>query len=497
MRLEVDSPRPNAGGIAAARASLPGGQPLPGQGTQPGHIPVYGSLPSELILAEHIGASLRRYLQQRELTEYQIFFSGDPLLREIDEYLDQLGEGDADAVDADPTDGAADGNGADHHKVPDPAAPKPPALRWDSHPSLLPGGEQPAAVHVERELLFPAGFLWLRKFQVVIARWHYFDVYRTHWVPLWLCAAASPAHYHRLRETLVALTRERSEGQWQIVGGPTYGGDLVARDPNSTWEDLILPSSLRQRLEGEVSGFFSEKARGLYQQLNVPYRRGVLLHGPPGNGKTSIIRVIGAVNPSIPVLVLRPAANFDDDDFHAVTARWIEQAPSILVIEDLDWLLPRLSVSTFLNVLDGIDSGRHGGLLLVATTNHVERLDPAVNNRPGRFDVVIEVPSPSAPMRLEFLQRKLTDASPAVAQKVADQTEGLSFAHLREIVHLSGLIAISDNRQTRSEPDIFRATSLVMQSYEEAKRGFPEQVGPFGLAQLRGTKKGEGDDIPY
>ena len=71
--------------------------------------------------------------------------------------------------------------------------------------------------------------------------------------------------------------------------------------------------------------------------------------------------------------------------------------PAVLVIEDLDWLLEHTNVSTFLNLIDGVESdgGRAaGGLLLIATTNHPDKLDPAVNNRPGRFDVVVEIPPP-------------------------------------------------------------------------------------------------------
>jgi SpoVK/Ycf46/Vps4 family AAA+-type ATPase len=67
-----------------------------------------------------------------------------------------------------------------------------------------------------------------------------------------------------------------------------------------------------------------------------------------------------------------------------VIRRWTRQAPAILIIEDLNWLLEQVNVSTFLNLLDGIDSRAGNGLLIIATTNHPNELDPAINNRPGR-----------------------------------------------------------------------------------------------------------------
>jgi ATP-dependent 26S proteasome regulatory subunit len=224
--------------------------------------------------------------------------------------------------------------------------------------------------------------------------------------------------------------------------------------------------------------------------MGVPLRRGVLLHGPPGNGKTSLIRHIGARLPHVPALLLRPAADFDSDDLEEVIRRWSEQAPAILVIEDLNWLLVKVNVSTFLNLLDGVDRGRgKGGLLLIATTNSPDQLDPAVNNRPGRFDVVLEVPPPDRALRLEFLCLALATVPRATLETLAARTDGLSFAHLQEIVRLSGLTAIHAGRQERTEKDLSGAADTVRRAFDEAVRGFPVKPElPFGLLPLRDRK---------
>ena len=186
-------------------------------------------------------------------------------------------------------------------------------------------------------------------------------------------------------------------------------------------------------------------------------------------------------------MILRPGGNFGTDQFESVIRRWRRQAPAMLVIEDLNWLLDQVNVSTFLNALDGIDTaGPSGGLLLIATTNYPEDLDPAINNRPGRFDVVIEVPSPDGVLRLAFLRRHLPAMAAATLERVAKETDRLSFAHLQEILRLSGLNAIHAGRTTRSDADLLDAATTVRATYEQAIRGFPQKPEmPFGLLPLR------------
>src|SRR5438034_202982 len=81
------------------------------------------------------------------------------------------------------------------------------------------------------------------------------------------------------------LRRRPSAAVWQVVcGAPWRDGEKLPRD-GMRIEDLILSDAVRERLEAEVVGFFAPRAAELYRKLAVRYRRGVLLYGPPGNGK--------------------------------------------------------------------------------------------------------------------------------------------------------------------------------------------------------------------
>jgi ATP-dependent 26S proteasome regulatory subunit len=97
-------------------------------------------------------------------------------------------------------------------------------------------------------------------------------------------------------------------------------------------------------------------------------------------------------------------------------------------------------------------------------------------------------------MRLEYLHAKLTSVDPATLQKTTELTDGLSFAHLQEIVKLSGLLAIHDGRDCRCEAHVLSAVRQVVESHENAVRGFPARPEvPFGLRphprDLRGVAR--------
>jgi hypothetical protein len=425
------------------------------------------AVPPGTVMAERAAGWLRAYLDRRGLEDYRVFCSNDFDLHDLDGYLEALGGG-----------------------------------TWEAVEPLVPGGEQPAYFSGDAGgTAVRSGVVHLRSHRAVVGSWYWYDHPRGgRWYTLLLFAAPSEQCYWSLREALLAARRRNASAAWHFVSGGSWDDERVPREAASL-DALVLSNAVRQRLDAEVVGFFSERAASLYAKLGVPYRRGVLLYGPPGNGKTSIIRALAAKLPAVSGFVLRPTGSFDDDDFATVVKRWTAAAPAIFVIEDLNWLFPnRVNVSTFLNLIDGLETPRAGGLMLVASTNHPETLDPALSDRPGRFDVTLEVPSPEASGRKEFFVRALgSDAAgglpdEATLVKLARDTAGLSFAHLREVVQAAGLAAIRDGRDARTPGDLLRAAEAVSRGHRAAGHGFPVQTEePFGLAQFRSGARGAGD----
>lgn len=102
-------------------------------------------------------------------------------------------------------------------------------------------------------------------------------------------------------------------------------------------------------------------------------------------------------------------------------------------------------------------------------------------NRPGRFDVVLEVRLPDTGLRRAFFERRLQDDAPLAPDTLAEQTHGLSFAHLEEVLRTAGLHALHAGRSERSEADLREAVKLVRGAAQEAETGFRGADGGFGF----------------
>ena len=135
--------------------------------------------------------------------------------------------------------------------------------------------------------------------------------------------------------------------------------------------------------------------------------------------------------------------NFDskydisDDNIHRVFQRARASAPCILVLEDLDSLVNEENRSFFLNELDGFTSNE--GIIILATTNHPEQIDPAIINRPSRFDRKYYFKLPAETERIAYIQmwnkqlKEQMRLSDTEIPQIAELTDGFSFAYLKEL----------------------------------------------------------------
>jgi chaperone BCS1 len=172
---------------------------------------------------------------------------------------------------------------------------------------------------------------------------------------------------------------------------------LTARHENwntSSWRprrplaSIVLADDMLAELLDDMRSFLA--AGAWYSTRGVPHRRGYLLHGPPGNGKTTLVAAVaGELGLSVAVLSLSNKVLTDDLLRNQVNAL---PPGAILLIEDIDCAFAQaraagettgVTMSGLLNALDGVSSRE--GRILFLTTNHPERLDPALV-RPGRVD---------------------------------------------------------------------------------------------------------------
>lgn len=183
----------------------------------------------------------------------------------------------------------------------------------------------------------------------------------------------------------------------------------------------------------EVSEFWDSGDH--YKSLGVTHKRGILLHGPAGCGKTGI--VAGLIDDIIRrkgIAVQVP--NIENFQAAIPLIRQVEKTRSILaVIEDIENIC-QYDEEELLEVMDGASSLGHG-LLFLATTNHLKKIPVRVRCRPSRIDTLIEVPLPTAAQRLEYLKFICRDGfkrSETELKTWASKSKGFSLATLKELV---------------------------------------------------------------
>ncbi|MDF2653379.1 MAG: ATPase, partial [Paenibacillus sp.] len=194
--------------------------------------------------------------------------------------------------------------------------------------------------------------------------------------------------------------------------------------------EVIMKDEVKTDIYRSIDQFFAED-RAFFKEYELPYKRGILLYGKPGNGKTTLVKSI-AGSVKAPVAYWQITENTGSESIQEVFQAAAKMAPMILVIEDID-AMPQRARSFFLNILDGATSKE--GIFLIGTTNYPEQIDPALMNRAGRFDRAYEIKLPDLELRQIYLEQKGIGKllSEALILVTAKQTEGFTFAQLNEL----------------------------------------------------------------
>lgn len=229
------------------------------------------------------------------------------------------------------------------------------------------------------------------------------------------------------------------EELWVFQGNWRKDKAMYASIQSAEWDDIVLDEASIKRLRRDTDAFFDSQQT--YADLNVAWKRGILLLGPPGNGKTETIKAL-IKNSSYPCLYVKTfnTRMGPEQGIRMIFEKARQTAPCILVLEDLDSLIKPEVRSFFLNELDGFEG--NSGILNLATTNHPERIDDAIIHRPSRFDTKYIFGLPSLELRKRYIVKWMqktnaaslsTTNNPELADVIASMTEGWSFAFLKEL----------------------------------------------------------------
>ena len=205
----------------------------------------------------------------------------------------------------------------------------------------------------------------------------------------------------------------------------------------ATFDQLLIEGTFKEQIRDDITKFLA--ARETYDSHGVPWRRGALFIGPPGNGKTLCVKALVRLL-AIPCLYVQ---SFEaqywtvPDSIETVFKRARATAPCIVVLEDIDALLSGNSRSFFLNELDGFATNT--GVIILATTNHPERLDPSILERPSRFDRKYHFELPTTAARANYVATWNARLRPALQldeagrARVVEATDAFSYAYIQEV----------------------------------------------------------------
>lgn len=246
------------------------------------------------------------------------------------------------------------------------------------------------------------------------------------------------------------------------------------------WDELTLEPNIASMVKEDFEDFLDKRA--WYRKKRLPYRRGYLFHGLQGNGKTSTIKAM-MTQAQCPAFTMKKYGHKGAEDvFENMFLEAAKNELAIVVLEDLDRAFgtrkntersvdqTNITLSSALNCMDGL--GNEDGLILIATANNPKALDPAILERPGRFDRVVGFPNPSLESRLAFFQHYSPHLLSTELRSVVEPMN-LTFAQLKETYILAHRFASDAKREDIVPADV----ALAAKKLAESVRSSNEKVG--------------------
>lgn len=264
-----------------------------------------------------------------------------------------------------------------------------------------------------------------------------------------------------------------------------YGGeDYTVSNFLYSWDDIILEPAVKKSIMDSISFWYSNE--NWYRERKFPYKRGVLIYGYPGNGKTFLSKIIISQYDLNITQFNFGNTNLQNQDLVRAFKTARENAPSLFLLEDVDRVFSKhekqvsaITKDCLFNCLDGIEE--LDGVLVIATANHPEDIDSALINRPSRFDTIIELTNPSEALRFEYLKKLFSKdfTDDEFLHEVSKKSNEMSMAFMKEIYFKSVILTLSKN-ETMNKTHVREAFEQCKGQFLSAKTKKSEHKTGFG-----------------
>jgi len=241
--------------------------------------------------------------------------------------------------------------------------------------------------------------------------------------------------------------------------------EVVIEIPNVRWADIGGLGKIKRELQEAVE--WPIKYADIFKHTNVSPTKGVLIHGAPGTGKTLLAKAVATESQANFISIKGPElmskwVGESEKGIREIFKKARQSSPCVLFLDELDSLAPARSSSSDSNVservisqllteMDGIEELH--GVVVLAATNRIDMIDPALL-RPGRLDLLLEMPVPDEETRLEIFRihtREKPIDHDIDLNQLAQMTEGRVGADIEFICRRASMLAIRDFIQAGEE----------------------------------------------
>ena len=242
---------------------------------------------------------------------------------------------------------------------------------------------------------------------------------------------------------------------------PSAMREFLIEIPKVKWDDIGGLQMAKQQLQEAVEWPLTKP--DVFKRMGITPPRGVLLYGPPGTGKTLLAKAVASES----------KANFISIKGPEVMSKWVGEsekavrelfkkarqvAPTIVFLDELDSIAPMRGTDTgshvtdsvvnqLLTSIDGLESME--GVVVIGATNRPDIIDPSLL-RPGRFDRLVQIPSPDKEARLEIFKihtKNMPLGKDVDIKNLADSTESYSGADIESLCREAAMLAIRENEK--------------------------------------------------
>lgn len=235
-------------------------------------------------------------------------------------------------------------------------------------------------------------------------------------------------------------------------------GDLsfIKQDKPYSWDDLVLDPKTFKLLNHNLLTVLNK--RELYNSLGVSGKRGIILSGEPGTGKTMVGKILCSTLTDWSFIWVSPGELSRVENLRAYCQLAKAIAPTVLFLEDLDLHFQSRDANSqnsllgeLMNQLDGIDD--ISNIVVVGTTNRPGDLEAALAKRPGRFDKIIKFEKPEAPvLKIMFERFGGTRLGTVDWDPVLKEAKGFTGAQVKEVLSQAVLSVIDNDSYQEGTP---------------------------------------------